>query len=159
MQQRIFKFRAWGVNSKEYLVNGRGFTLEELLGLLDTFGWEFEQFTGLLDKNGKEIYEGDIVRSINSPTKSRNTGQVIKNGHGPAMTVAWLSNVQKNGFNVCAGDRFIIVGNIHENPELIDPVFFPPQGSVSLHEDEDTNLYDPAKDPSLEKEEQEPIPF
>lgn len=73
------------------------------------------QFTELEDKEGKEIYEGDIVRSEMQPTKDAlmtetcimefnpNSGYSPK--HGMAFDNTWI-------------DHFII-GNIYDNPELI----------------------------------------
>lgn len=46
--------------------------------------------------------------------------------------------------------------------ESEEEIFFPPQGSVNLHEDEDEpddEFYDPLKDPTVEQEEKDPIPF
>lgn len=82
------------------------------------------QFTGLLDKNGKKIFEGDIVR-----TK-----------YGRLCIVVWFSNQAYNGWDLtcittvenCAHtkpptpfdlykkENLEIIGNIHDNPELLE---------------------------------------
>lgn len=72
---------------------------------------ELMQVTGLLDKNGKEIYEGDIVRD----------GSEIFAVQWVADTGAW-GILDSDESMAWLGDYNIsceIIGNIYENPELL----------------------------------------
>lgn len=69
-----------------------------------------EQFTGLSDKNNKEIYEGDIVNF---------NGKIVTIEWNEAEALFWGgSNDQRYIFQYC--DMLQIVGNINENPELLE---------------------------------------
>jgi hypothetical protein len=71
--------------------------------------FEIEQFTGLHDKNGKEIYEGDIVRGPGF-------GAVSVYFDGGRFCLYFLGDEYWNEY----ADKIEIVGNIHENPELLE---------------------------------------
>jgi uncharacterized phage protein (TIGR01671 family) len=83
------------------------------------------QFTGLRDKNGKEIYEGDIV-------KTKEYGIEIPNGKVSFNSVGYdnfIINYIDGGFRLsnnhrcfllCRGNHLEVNGNIYDNPELIN---------------------------------------
>lgn len=90
-------------------------------GCLDIDPNTIGQFTGLLDKNGKEIYEGDIVK-----TKGGWGGVVLWNSRG-------YFYIKDNNYYeyeepdlspigsllCCERKQLEIIGNIHDNPELL----------------------------------------
>lgn len=72
------------------------------------------QYTGLHDKNGKEIYEGDILKSIqwNNIFLVKYTG-----------TAFYLYRKGNNGFNKITtwnnAEKSEVIGNIYDNPGLL----------------------------------------
>lgn len=108
---RTIKFRAWDKKSEkmiDYLSFGnKGQTLLNL-GLYEERDLVPMQFTGLLDKNGKEIYEGDVVK--------RNFQDYLR---GRNRLVEWTNSGGRNGWNIGQGKYWEVIGNIYENPELL----------------------------------------
>ena len=141
---RKIKFRAWDTEFKRMKITGMGLNH----GILSGDDVIIMQFTGLLDKNGKEIYEGDILRECQ-------IGQVIWDDTAvivecPMGEVIWeyagwdigkrlKGKVRQYGEKTCniiaSGHNDInlttydglyqwpkdieIIGNIYENPELL----------------------------------------
>ena len=71
-----------------------------------------EQFTGLLDKNGREIYEGDILKA-KIPNGEERIYECVWYSHG-----FYFKEVGKNGIKHFSWKENEIIGNIYENPEL-----------------------------------------
>lgn len=123
MKQRIIKFRVWDKDT----ISGRPqmvyWKTDYAGGCNDDF-WEkygdkhLMQYTGLKDKNGKEIYEGDIIETKNSYKF------VVKWNDYCAMWA--LDGIE--GFMMKLPDGSIlpqnecckVIGNIFENPELLN---------------------------------------
>lgn len=138
---RPIKFRAWGKNIKEYLsADGKepqALTLDDISGgcIYDIDLFDIEQYTGLKDKNGKEIYEGDIVNiSGIACTDDSSMACIIDTN----SVVIWdekyarfdvndvpedddLDYRRRRYFLFTDGERdsVEVIGNIHENKELL----------------------------------------
>ncbi len=112
---REIKFRAW---DKKYNTMLNWATLGQTLHP----GFELMQFTGMTDKNVKEIYEGDIVK-IGSHYEGDHlireyVGEVCFMDCG---FVLFKDKKYKEELdNNCFNERVVVIGNIYENPELLN---------------------------------------
>ncbi len=68
-----------------------------------------QQFTGLLDKNGKEIYEGDIIK-----IKTYSVGYVSYLEESACYILRWSHPAYRLDLHLL--DELEIIGNIYENP-------------------------------------------
>lgn len=78
---------------------------------------ELIQYTGLKDKNGREIYEGDIVMQLSERTYDSVTG-VVKFIDGSYVIESADGKTGVYLFDEVAFN--VLIGNIYENPELLE---------------------------------------
>lgn len=130
MQDR-FKFR-YNYNNKIYDVSAIDFTrsrgeivsldgMETLICKLDLDN--LIQCSGLKDKNGKLIYEGDIVEAITHNPYEKHIGVIQFHSCYFSLDYIKLGKYGQSGISLAknTGDLVLlkIIGNIYENPELI----------------------------------------
>ena len=109
---REIKFRAWFRENNEMIYSGvmPDFRFWKCAAYDDTT--PIMQFTGLKYKNGKEIYEGDIVKHHN--------GIKVVEYHEESVSFQMDLYDHVLDQEVCNYDDVDVIGNIYENPELLE---------------------------------------
>ena len=139
---REIRFRAWDLKRKEIFFPSSVSWKDGIMWAANVFGdnryetaidkSELMQYTGLKDKNGKEIYEGDIVRynelilSENDKQKDiqgadsveiDGIGHVYWDDEGADFSIELEKTVR--GFGSRGSQEIEVIGNRFENPELL----------------------------------------
>lgn len=117
---RKLKFRAW-VNGHwvDWLPNSKTLGEYNEVGIYaDEYNTEdecfIEQFTGLRDKNGKEVYEGDIVEGTMGIFEVKWYEQISRFSFVPNTNMEWHPLFVYEQL-----EEMEVIGNIRKNPELL----------------------------------------
>lgn len=137
---REYKFRVWDKENKEMLYQGSNTThnnsVMDCRIVLDELGFdvlvrlygkdeyeyrnncELMQYTGLKDKNGKEIYEGDIITEIYEGDiifRPNEVGRIEFSEDG-SFLIRFPHHLARLN---ATWEPIEVIGNIHDNPELL----------------------------------------
>lgn len=120
MKKREIKFRAWDEKKREMKL---AFDLSKN----PKYWWESNkdyplmQFTFLLDKNGKEIYEGDILSEkwkVEVYQNDEGTFMVKFHNSKEGNNMSLKQYLQRRKKAGCEEIDCVIIGNVFENPEF-----------------------------------------
>ena len=120
------KFRVWDKRYKQYVepyaicLDGRAIAITAPSNDFETLDSErviIEFSTGLKDKNGREVYEGDILQDIEG-----DTAIVFWRAQQADWGIRWCENKAEGSLSsrMHWGELKDVIGNIHETQELLE---------------------------------------
>lgn len=132
---RDIKFRVWDKETKHMHICGEDvhdtinfeietnrayyYNLQNGCGSLrEDSDYVLMQYTGLKDKNGKEIYEGDIIKICAEGLGGEAIGKIVYDEYD----LAFVLKNEVEELSEClwyAEQQLEVIGNIYDNPELL----------------------------------------
>ena len=107
------------INLQTERLNSGGYPIRDFIEVIpETVG----QYTGLTDRNGKKVFEGDIIKTKEF---GKDSGNGVNFNNFDIFEVIYSSasfklNNSRRLFNMIRGQKFEVIGNIHDDPELLE---------------------------------------
>ena len=127
---REILFRGKRVSDGEWVYGNYGFNdtfTDENHYIFQNEAWDFfvdhetvGQFTGLTDKNGNRIFEGDIVLFDYIGKNRGVNGKAVVDFNNGKFGVFWGWHNEFVSLDGFANSTSEVIGNIHDNPELLE---------------------------------------
>lgn len=105
----IYQYKPW-----EFSIDFKGTLIIHDYMIRESFeedGYKLMQFTGVHDKNGKEIYDGDIFKAPHDFGPA---------GYHERIGLVQYDTILGYQWQYWLLDKLEIIGNIYENPELLE---------------------------------------
>jgi uncharacterized phage protein (TIGR01671 family) len=124
---REIKFRAWNKRNQNWLnseimIDCDGLVYDcdsHYLSELDQSEIELVQFTGLLDRNGKEIFENDIIKIIMTNCRTLKFEIFIDLVYWSKTDAMFCLKKLSRNMLTLQTQNVEIIGNVYQNPELL----------------------------------------
>jgi uncharacterized phage protein (TIGR01671 family) len=121
---REIKFRAWNNSLKQMTSSINLYDPIYNFDWLGLYDFPIMQYTGVKDRNGKEVYEGDIV-NIHLPNEQIITAEIVWEYCCTVLRMDKRADIafteaekECQGRQIPFQEILEVIGNIHENPDL-----------------------------------------
>lgn len=121
---RSIKYKAWDKTQKRWMTEKEIGSYNFATNVSEYAGVSWCGFTGLHDKNGKEIWEGDILSisqtyEPNDSEKFENCKAIVSFSNGSFRT-DFFNSILNQKYCDGSGNWIVeVLGNIHEHPDLL----------------------------------------
>lgn len=127
--ENLLRYRAWDkirkkmgvVISNNWMTGVANIIIDNKETLRQEQDYILMQSTGLKDKNGKEIFEGDVVVTNGWKRQAVTFGtQEVEEDFGSVRIYRGFNLYLGGGYSNAVMSTFEVIGNIYENPELME---------------------------------------
>lgn len=122
---RPIEFRFWHKANEEMFNDMQALDGQDINDIFLDEDFVFMQYTGLTDKNGKKVFEGDIICQNDSSKKRYSVVEFCSHlksasRDSPSTFNTGYYACTQGGYKLGFQEGFTVEGNVYENPELLN---------------------------------------